>query len=72
MTPWRNGGGFSGRGRDLIFYPRFGLLRVRVFLRRPETGERGMKRMRFMEERIVGVLRDHEAPIRGRAFRRAG
>ena len=31
-----------------------------------------MKRVRFMEERIVGVLRDHEAPIRGRACRRAG
>ena len=31
-----------------------------------------MKRKRFMEERIVGVLRGHEAPIRGRAFRRAG
>ena len=31
-----------------------------------------MKWKRFMEERIVGVLHDNEAPIRGRAFRRAG
>ena len=34
---------------------------MKVFLRRLETGELRMKRKRFTEEQIIGVLREHEA-----------
>ena len=45
----------------LTFPPKSGPLRTRVFLRRLGKGELVMKRKRFTEEQIVGVLREHEA-----------
>lgn len=43
---------------------------MRVFLRRVEAGELAMKRKRFTDEQIVGVLREHEAGGTAREVRR--